>query len=172
MKKEAKSEIIKDLIETLEKSDTFFLIDFKRMKVAETVELRKKLRKNKCSYTVVKNRLALKALGEKVPADVRPFFDGPTAIAASAGDPLGLARIIKESSMQGKVLEMKAGIMEGTFLPKERFDEICKINSRDELLGKISYLMSYHMTQFLRTLKAPLANMGNLMTQLKDMKKE
>lgn len=172
MKKEDKTEIINDIVGTLNSSNTFFLIDFKRMKVGQSVELRKKLRKNKFSYTVVKNRLALRALGDSVPAEIKPYFDGPTAIAASADDPLGLAKIIKEFSAAGKVLEVKGGVMEGTYLPRERFDEICKISSREDLLGKVAYLMSYQMSQFLRTLRAPLANMGNLMTQLKDTKKD
>lgn len=172
MKKDAKSQVINEIAETLNNSKTFYLIDFKKMKVSQSVELRKLLRKNKFSYMVVKNRLALRALNEMIPADIRPVFDGPTAIAAAAENPTGLARLIKDFSAQGKILAVKGAVVEGAYLPQERFDEICRIKSREELLGKIAFMMSYELSRFLRTLQAPLANMGNLMTQLKDRKKE
>jgi large subunit ribosomal protein L10 len=170
VKKDAKGQIIKDLEGALDANDTFYLVDFKRMKVSQSVELRKLLRKNGYAYKVVKNRLALRAIRDRVPADLQPYFEKSTAIAFGAKDPIGLARILKETSAGGKVLAVKAGVVEGQYLAPERFDEITKLSSRKDLVAKIGFLMAYPLTRLMRTLQAPLGNVGNLLGQLKAKK--
>jgi large subunit ribosomal protein L10 len=172
VKKEAKGQIIKSLEGVLDANNTYYLVDFKRMKVSQTVELRKLLRKNAYVYKVVKNRLALRALRERSPAELQPFFEKSTAIAFAAKDPIGLAKILKDYSAQGKVLAVKAGVVEGQYLAPERFDEITKLSSRNDLVGKIGFMMAYPLTRFLRTLQAPLGNLGNLFGQLKSKKQD
>ena len=140
------------------------------MRVEQSVELRKLLRKNACSFKVVKNRLALRALEQKAPEGLKPYFRKTTAIAFADKDPIGLAKILKDYSAGGKILSVKAGVVDGQYMAAERFEEIVKLGSHDELLGKVGYMMAYPMSQFLRTLQAPLVNMGRLMSLLKEKK--
>ncbi len=172
MKKEAKQQIVTTLEGILEAHSTFYLVDFKRMKVSQTVELRKLLRKNAYVYKVVKNRLALRALRDRAPAELKPFFLKPTAVAFAAKDPIGLAKILKDFSAQGKVLAVKAGVVEGRYLAPERFEEVTKLGSREDLVGKIGFAMAQPLVRMMRTLQAPLGNFGNLLTQLKSKKTE
>jgi large subunit ribosomal protein L10 len=172
VKKETKSQIVKDLEAALDANDTFYLVDFKRMKVSQTVELRKLLRKNAYAYKVVKNRLALRALRDRCPAELKAFFEKPTAIAFAADNPIGLAKILKDFSAQGKILAVKSGVVEGQYLAPERFDEITKLSSRNDLIGKIGFMMASPLTRFMRTLQAPLGNIGNLLGQLKAKKQD
>jgi len=172
VKKEEKGQVVKDLEGVVDANSTYYLVDFKRMKVSQTVELRKLLRKNAYSYKVVKNRLALRALSRRAPAELKPFFEKPTAIAFAAKDPIGLAKILKDYSAQGKVLAVKAGVVEGQYLAPERFDEITRLSSRDDLVAKFAALMAAPLVRLLRTLQAPLGNMGNLLSQLKTKKQD
>jgi large subunit ribosomal protein L10 len=172
VKKEAKGQVVKNLEGVVDAHSTYYLVDFKRMKVSQTVELRKLLRKNAYSYKVVKNRLALRALSLRAPAELKPFFEKPTAIAFAAKDPIGLAKILKDYSAQGKVLAVKAGVVEGQYLAAERFDEITKLSSRDDLMARFARLMAAPLVEFLRTLQAPLSNFGNLLSQLKTKKQD
>lgn len=172
MKKEAKGQVVKNLEGVVDANSTYYLVDFKRMKVSQTVELRKLLRKNAYSYKVVKNRLALRALSRRAPAELKPFFEKPTAIAFAGKDPIGLAKILKDYSAQGKVLAVKAGVVEGQYLAPERFDEITKLSSRDDLVAKFARLMAAPLVRLMRTLQAPLGNMGNLLSQLKTKKQD
>ena len=171
MKRDGKDKTIRDLEAAFAAHATYYLVDFKQMPVGQTVELRRLLRKNSYPYKVVKNRLALRALGERCPAVLKPHFRKPTGIAWADANPLGLAKLLREFSAGGKVLAIKAGVLEGQYLSAERFDEIVKLGSREALLGKFSYLLAYPLTQFLRTLQAPLGSLGRLMGQLKDTKK-
>ena len=170
MKRDEKEKTVRDLEGAFAANATYYLVDFKRMPVGQTIELRRLLRKNNYTYRVVKNRLALRALGERCPDALKPHFRQPTGIAWADRDPLGLAKILREFSAGGKVLAVKAGVLEGQTLTAERFDEIVKLGSREALLGKFGYLLASPLTQFLRTLQAPLGNLGRLMSQLKDKK--
>jgi len=51
--------------------------------------------------------------------------------------------LLQEFSDRGKVLEIKAGVVEGHYLAPDMFGEIIKLNSRMDLVARIGYLMSY-----------------------------
>jgi large subunit ribosomal protein L10 len=170
VKKEEKQPIIQDLERLFASNSTFYLIDFKRMKVAQAVELRKILRKNAFTYKVIKNRLALRALGAACPEALRPYFQKPTAVAFADRDPIQLAKILRDFSGQGKVLAVKGGRVEGQVLAAERFDELTRLGSRTDLLGKIGYLMAEPLHRLARTLQAPLGHVGILLGELKKTK--
>ena len=170
MKKADKTPIVGSLERLFAANDTYYLVDFKRMKVAQSVELRKILRKNGYAYKVIKNRLALRALGEKCPESLRPFFQKPTAVAFADKDPVQLAKILRDFSNQGKVLAVKGGQVEGQLMAAARFDEVSKLPSREELLGRLAGMMAQPLRQLLGTLKAPLGNFGILLGELKKKK--
>jgi len=165
-----KSKLVEDMAEAFEKNSTFYLIDFVRIPMGKSAELRRSLRENDCSLRVVKNRLALRALGEGVPEEIQQGFQGPTAVAWTENNPIGLARLLREFISQNRILKVKAGVVEGRYLSQERFAEIAALTSRDDLMAKMAFLMAYPLTQFLRTMRAPLTSTGSMMQQLKDKK--
>ena len=168
--KQKKEELVKGINETLRSHDTWYLFDFMNMRVSQSVELRRKLREQSFLFKIVKNRLALKALEEDMPEDLRTHFQGPTAIAFASENPLQLARLIRSFSEQHKVLKFKAGLLEGHFLPEDRFAEVAGLTSRDDLVAKVGFLMAYPLIKFLRTWQAPTESIGRLLSQLKSKK--
>ena len=170
MKKEDKKPIVDSLERLFASSGTYYLVDYKRMTVAQAVELRKILRKNGYAYKVIKNRLALRALGEKCPEALRPYFQKPTAIAFAAKEPIPLAKTLKDFSNQGKVLAVKSGQVEGRVLAAGQFEEVCRMTSREDLVGKIAFLMASPLHRLMRTLQAPLGNVGVLLGELNKKK--
>ncbi len=170
MKKATKTARIDDLNVLFRENPTLYLFDYTKMTVAQATALRKALRKQGASLKVVKNRLALRAMGDVVPADLKPAFRKPTAVAYTAGDPIALAKAVKEFSVQTKAMALKGGLVEGRYFAAGRFDEVVKMASRTELLGKIGFLMASPLIKLLRTLQAPLVDVGLLMGQLKDKK--
>jgi len=170
LKREAKENLAKELEANFRTQDSFYLLDYTGMTVGQSVELRKLLRKNDYSFRVVKNRLALRALKEGFPSELKGYFERPTAIAFAAHDPIRLARLLRDFSIQNKVLAFKGGLIEGRLLPPDRFEEVCSLASREELLGKIGYLIAYPLIQLLRTWQAPVATLGRLLSQLKEKK--
>ena len=170
MKREDKESQVKELSEAFESHDTFYLLDFINMHVSQSVQLRRRLRDQSYTFRVIKNRLALRALSEDFPDDLKGFFQGPTAIAFAPQDPIGLARMLKDFSIEHKVLSVKGGMFEGQFIPAQRFEEIANLTSREDLLAKLGFLMSYPLTKLLRTWQAPVDSLGRLLSQLKTKK--
>jgi len=162
--------MIKSLEQDFGRQKTIYLLDYTGMKVSQAVALRKLLKKSAYDFKVVKNRLALRALREEVPVELRSYFQKPTAVALAAAEPVKLARMLKDFSVQNKVMAFKGGLFEGQLLAPERFDEVCKLASREELLGKVAYLMAFPLMHLLRTWQAPLSQMGRLLSQFKEKK--
>ena len=170
MKRDAKAHTIKNMEESFGRQKTIYLMDYTGMKVSQAVALRKLLKKSSYDFKVVKNRLALRALKEDFPAELRSYFQKPTAVALAAAEPVKLARMLKDFSAQNKVMAFKGGLFEGQILAPERFDDVCRLASREELLGKVGYLMAFPLMQLLRTWQAPLSQMGRLLSQFKEKK--
>ena len=170
MKRVQKEDIVKELGDSFGENDNFYLVDFKGISVSQSVELRKLMRENSYSFRVIKNRLAVKALKEDFPESLIELFQGPTAIAFAPQDPLGLAKMLTDFSTKTKILAVKGGIFEGQFISSEMFKEVSRIESREELLGKIGFLMAFPLMKLFRTWQAPLVNLSGLLSQLKTKK--
>ncbi|MFW6159898.1 MAG: 50S ribosomal protein L10, partial [Acidobacteriota bacterium] len=155
------------LREVFSEIDSFYLLSFSRLSVAQAAEFRRRLKEKNYSIRVIKNRLALRAIQDEHLKKLKEYFRGPTAVAFAPEDPVGLAKIIKEFSSQAKVLEVKAGILEGKFLAPEKFQHIANLGPRDELLAQFGYLMAFPMIKFYQTWQAPLQSLGRLLSQLK-----
>lgn len=170
MKREEKENRVKELKEDFDRCDSFYLVDFIKMPVSQSVELRKQFREQDYSFRIVKNRLAIRALKKDMPEDLKSCFQGPTAIAFASQDPIKLAQIIKDFSTQHKVLTVKGGMLEGQFFPGEKFGEIASLKSRADLVAKFAYIMAYPLIKLSRTWQAPLNSLGRLLGQLKNKK--
>jgi large subunit ribosomal protein L10 len=168
--REKKELFIEELHKDFDTYESFYLVDFMNMPVSKAMELRRELRNNSYIFKVVKNRLALRALREDFPDELKEQFTGPTALAFAPEDPVGLARLIREFSVKHKLLKVKAGIVEGRYLPGEEFHTVANLTSREDLLAKLGFLMSYPLTQLLNTWQAPFSSLGSMLSQLKSKK--
>jgi large subunit ribosomal protein L10 len=99
--------------------------------------LRKRLREEKVSYHVIKNtlmRLASKGTDLEKLGD---YFEGPTAIAISYGDPILLAKVLLEFIKTQPSLKIKVGLIEGRVAPPEEVKALATMPSREVLLAQI-----------------------------------
>jgi large subunit ribosomal protein L10 len=168
--REKKEQQVTEMSDDFKNYESFYLVDFMRMPVSLATDLRNQLRKNSCSIKVVKNRLAIRALQEDFPEELMAHFQGPTAIAFSSENPLGLARLLKDFSAQHKVVNVKAGLLEGQFLSKDSFGDIANLTSKEDLLAKLGFMLAFPLTKFLSSWKAPLNAVGSALSQLKNKK--
>jgi large subunit ribosomal protein L10 len=61
-------------------------------------------------------------------------------------------------------------MVEGKYLPEDRFAEIANLTSKDDLVAKLGFLMAFPLIQFLRTWQAPINSFGSMLSQLKSKK--
>jgi large subunit ribosomal protein L10 len=132
-----KEQVVSDLQKQIEQVRAVVLTNFRGLNVDQMNQLRQRLREEKISYSVVKNtmiRLASKGTGLEKLDD---YFDGPTAIALSYGDPIPLAKILMEFQKTQPALEIKAGLIEGKVASSEEVKVLATMPAREVLLGQI-----------------------------------
>jgi large subunit ribosomal protein L10 len=99
--------------------------------------LRKRLREEKVSYHVIKNTLMRLASKGTDLEKVGDYFEGPTAIAISYGDPILLAKVLLEFIKTQPSLKIKVGLIEGRVAPPEEVKALATMPSREVLLAQI-----------------------------------
>jgi len=65
------------------------------------------------------------------------YFDGPTALAISYGDPILLAKILSEFLKTQTSFEIKVGLIQGRVVRPEELKALATMPSREVLLSQI-----------------------------------
>ena len=127
-------------------------VDYRGLTVAQDTELRKQLRAAGIVYKVYKNTMIRRAAEGTDYAALDPDLEGPTAIAVSKDDATAPARMLAEFAKKADKLEMKGGIVEGTYYDAKGIQVIATIPSREVLLGRLLGSMQSPVTNFARVL--------------------
>ena len=150
---EAKKAKVEQLTETLKNAVSFVIVDYKGITVEEDTKLRRDLRAENVKYSVEKNsllRFALKNAGIEGLDDV---LEGTTAIAVSNEDQTAPARVLFQFAQTADKLQLKGGVVDGTYYDENGIKVIATIPSRDELLSKFLGSIQSPVTNFARVLK-------------------
>lgn len=122
--------------------------------VAETIELRRRVREVGASFRVTKNRLTRLALeGTKFQA-LQPLMTGPTALATSV-DPVAAAKVCVEFAKKNEKLTIIGGALGGQLLDVDGVKALAKLPSLDELRGTLVGLLQAPATKLAGVLQAP-----------------
>ena len=137
MNRKEKEQTISDLHKRIEQFQAAVLTHYRGLNVEQMNTLRQRLREEKISYHVVKNtlmRIASKGTGlEKL----NDYFEGPTGLAISYGDPVLLAKIISEFIKTQPSLEIKVGLIQGRVVPPDEVKALATMPSREVLLAQL-----------------------------------
>ena len=153
-KVEQKQPIIKEISDYLNGASAAVLVNYRGLTVEQDTVLRKQLRESGIIYKVYKNTMINFAVKDTEFADLAPLLEGPTAIAISKDDATAPARIIAQFAKTAPLLEMKAGVVEGTFYDAAGINAIAEIPSRDVLLGRL-----------FGSMQSPIANLARVLNQ-------
>lgn len=149
-----KQELIEDYQNGLAAASHAFLVSFKGITVPQATELRSRIREKGGQYRVVKNTLALIAVGGKGLSHLKDQFQGPTAVAYTNDDAVGLAKALTEFKKDVPILEFKGGIVDGKPIAAGDVESLAKMPSREELIGKLVFLLQSPITRLARGLAA------------------
>lgn len=152
-KVELKQPIVDEIKELLDGAQSMVLVDYRGLTVAQDTSLRKELREAGVSYKVYKNTLIKRAVEGTAFESVSVDLEGPTAIAVSKTDATAPARILAKAAKNAEALEIKSGVVEGTYYDSKAIMTIANIPSREELLSKLLGSMQSPITNFARVIK-------------------
>lgn len=154
-KVELKQPIVQEISDVIKDSQTVVVVDYRGLSVAEDTLLRKQLREAGISYKVYKNTLVSRAVEGTEYESLKDVLEGPNAFAVSKEDATAPARLLAEFAKKAPALEIKAGIVEGTFYDAAGMKEIAKIPSREVLISRL-----------LGSMKSPISNLARVLNQI------
>ncbi len=150
--RKAKEEFVEKMARELDEAELIIVADYRGLNVAGVTDLRRRLKDERCHYRVVKNTLTKLACRKIGLEDLEVYLEGPTAIAYTASDPVGAARVFLEFSREHDVLSIKGGILSGQSLDPAQIKELGEIPPREILLARVC-----------GGFQAPLAGLANVL---------
>lgn len=152
-KVELKQPIVEEIKGYVGNTKSAVLVDYRGLTVAEDTELRKKLRAAGVVYKVYKNTMLNFAFKGTDFEALSKDLEGPTAVAFGLEDATAPARILSELSKTMPKLEIKSGVVEGTYYDEKGMQVIATIPSREVLISKLLGSLQSPITNFARVLK-------------------
>ena len=122
--------------------------------VAESTDLRAKMREAGATYQVAKNRLAKIALKDTDYAGIEEYLTGPTALAYSE-DPVAAAKAVVEFAKSNDRIEVVGGSMGSQVLDEAGVRSLASMPSLDELRGTLIGLVNAPATKIAQVVNAP-----------------
>lgn len=147
---------VAELTETFRRSNAGIVTEYRGLTVAKLRELRKSLLGN-AEYTVVKNtltRIAAKEVGVEI---VDEHLKGPSAIAFVTGDPVAVAKSLRDFAKENPELIIKSGFMEGKALDEAGIKKLADLESREVLLAKLAGAFKGSLNKAAYAFNAPLS---------------
>jgi large subunit ribosomal protein L10 len=160
-----KEEQVAELNEKFSRAKSVYVADYRGLDVAAADRLRQAIRKGGAGdyeYRVAKNAVLRRAVADLDVAGVASHFDGPTAIAISFSDPVGLAKILSDFAKDHEVFELKGGVVDGEVVDTEQIAALAKLPSMDALRGMIIGLLEAPATKLVRLIAEPGAQLARL----------
>ena len=160
-KVELKKPVVAEISENIKDAQAVVLVSYCGITVEADTALRKELREAGITYKVYKNTLMKRAFEGTDFAQLDPNLEGPSAIAISKDDATAPARILAKFAKEADALEIKAGVVEGTYYDAKGIQVISSIPSREELLSK-----------FLGSIQSPITNFARVIKQIAEQKEQ
>ncbi len=132
------------------------------MTVAQSTQLRNKMREAGASYKVSKNRLAKIALDGTDYLSLGDMLTGPVGLASSI-DPVAAAKVAVEFAKTNDKFEIVGGAMGANALDVEGVKALATLPSLDELRAKIVGLLVAPATKLATVTQAPAAQLARVL---------
>ncbi len=162
-----KQEQIAEFKDKFSRATCVYLADYRGVDVESVNRLRRRIRTEgggDYEYRVAKNSVFRRAAADTDVAGLGGHLEGPTAVAISFGDPVGLAKILADFADEHDVFEIKAGLLEGKPIAADEIRKLATLPSLDALRGKIVGLLVAPATKIARVVSEPGAQLARVLS--------
>src|SRR5882757_10476417 len=147
MKRADKEQLVAELKTKLESATALYYTDFTGLNVKRMTELRRRLRKAKVDYVVIKNTLALRAVNESGLVGER--LKGPTGLVM-ARDAVGAAKVLSDFAKENDQRpSVKGGMLAGTAIDAAQVKRLAAMPSREQMLAELGAGLQSPLSAFL-----------------------
>ncbi|MBB5699740.1 50S ribosomal protein L10 [Sphingomonas yantingensis] len=163
MDRSQKTEAVAELNRTFNEVAVVVVTRNLGLTVAQSTQLRNKMREAGASYKVSKNRLAKIALEGTEYAGISDLLTGPVALATST-DPVAAAKVASDFAKTNDKLEIVGGAMGKQVLDAEGIKALASLPSLDELRAKLIGLVQAPATKLATITQAPAAQIARVLS--------
>ena len=161
MDRSQKADLVAELKNVFTETSVVVITRNLGLTVAQSTDLRLKMRDAGAQFKVAKNRLALIALEGTKYGPIGDMLTGPTALATSV-DPVAAAKVAVEFAKTNDRLEIVGGAMGDTLLDLNGIKALAALPSLDELRAKIVGLVQAPASKIARTVAEPGAQLARI----------
>ena len=161
MDRSQKADLVTELKQVFAETSVVVITRNLGLSVAQSTDLRLKMRDAGAQFKVAKNRLALIALEGSKYGSIGDMLTGPTALATST-DPVAAAKVAVEFAKTNDRLEIVGGAMGETLLDVAGVKALAALPSLDEMRGTLIGLIQAPATKIARTLAEPGAQLARV----------
>jgi len=162
MDRKEKSEVVTALNASLQQMGVVVITRNLGMTVAQSTDLRQKMRDAGAAFRVTKNRLAKIAIEGTDYAGIADMLTGPVGLAIST-DPVAAAKVAVNFAKTNDRLEIIGGAMGTQILNAEGVKALASLPSLDELRGTIIGLLQAPATKLARITAEPAAKLARVL---------
>jgi len=150
-----KVEAVKKIKETISNAKAFYVAKYDGIDVENMTRLRRELRKNDSSMSVIKNKLFVKAIQEeKYFQNFEPVLKGANAFIFANDDASATSKVLFDFDIKGQKLEVKGCLFENEFFGPDRMSILKDLPSKTTLLSMLASVLNEPMSKLARTLDA------------------
>ena len=160
-----KAAAVAELTERFSNAGGAVLTEYRGLTVKALKELRRSLGED-ATYAVSKNTLTTIAARQAGVEGIDDLLVGPTAIAFIDGDPVVVAKGLRDFARNNPQLVIKGGVLDGKPLTPDEVRKLADLESREVLLGKAAGAMKGVLAQAVSLFAAPLSQAARLVAAL------
>jgi large subunit ribosomal protein L10 len=165
MKRTEKEQLVVELKEKIAGAQALYYTDFTGLNVKRMTELRKRLRKAKVEYVVIKNTLALRAVNESGLVGER--LKGPTGLVM-AKDAVGAAKVLSDFAKENDQRpSVKGGMLAGTAIDAAQVKRLAAMPSREQMLAELGAGLQSPLSAFVGAMNGLLMTFVGALEALK-----
>src|SRR5215211_3231946 len=164
MDRSEKEQIVAELTERLRETESLIVADYRGLATKDLDALRRALTESGARFSIVKNTLTRRA-AEAAGADaLLALLEGPTALAflETDGDPVGVAKALRETARTTRVLAIRGGILEGRQLAAEEFERLATLPSLEMLRAEALAAIIAPLNAVVALINTPLQDFAGL----------
>ena len=161
MDRAQKTEFVAALNRTFSETSVVVVTRNLGLTVAQSTQLRNKMRDAGATFKVSKNRLVRIAIEGTPYTGISSMLTGPTGLATSV-DPVAAAKVVVEFAKTNDKLEIVGGSMGDVVLDVNGVKALAELPSLDELRAKIVGLVQAPATKVVQIIQAPAGQLARV----------
>jgi len=166
--REQKLNILNDLTDKFSRAKAAILVDFNKLPVSKTMELRRDLKSTNAEYKVTKKTLISRVLRFGHFEDVNlDNFKTQVGIVFSYVDPVATAQSVWRFSKVNEALKILGGFLGFDWQDRDKIIALAKLPSREILLWQLIRTITAPLSGLVGVLQGNVRNLVSVISQIK-----